>query len=226
MSKKIIVFAPHPDDETLGCGGTIAKRISEGYEVLIVVMTDGKYAFSKALGIDSDPSPEELIQIRKEEIKLATKKLGVREENIIFLDFEDGKLGENSKEAEEKVTKILKESCPEEVYFPYGKDDHIDHRAANRIVRNSIEKLDLQTSRYQYSICQRYSRAEPLMDKFLNYFKHNMVQVDIADYLLLKEAAIKTFKSETTIISSKQRRPILTKIRGFLRNRETFYLDR
>lgn len=41
MNKRIIVFAPHPDHETLGCAGTIAKRLNEGYEVLLVVLTDG-----------------------------------------------------------------------------------------------------------------------------------------------------------------------------------------
>ena len=86
MSKKIIIFAPHPDDETLGCGGTIAKRISEGYEVFVVVMTDGRYAFMNVLDIDSDPTPEELKEIRKEEVKRATGILGVPEENLVFLD--------------------------------------------------------------------------------------------------------------------------------------------
>jgi len=225
MCKRIIVFAPHPDDETLGCGGTVAKRISEGYEVLIVVMTDGKYAFSEVLGINSDPSPEELKQIRREEVKRAVKNLGVPEENIIFLDFEDGKLKENSKEAEEKVTQILKENCPAETYFPYEKDDHTDHRATNRIIRNSIRKLGLPILKYQYSIYQRYSRVGPIVDKLLNFFKRNMIQVDISEFLSLKEVAMKEFKSETTIISSNQESPILTKIKSFLKNKETFYID-
>jgi LmbE family N-acetylglucosaminyl deacetylase len=40
--KSILVFAPHPDDETLGCGGTIANRVREGHEVEIFFMTDGR----------------------------------------------------------------------------------------------------------------------------------------------------------------------------------------
>lgn len=226
MSKKIIVFAPHPDDETLGCGGTIAKRISEGYEVLIVVMTDGRYAFSKVLGINSDPSPQELKQIRREEMKKAAKNLGVPEENIVFLDYEDESLKENSKEAEQRVTQILKKNRPTEVYFPYEKDDHRDHRATNRIIRNSVKKLGLPTLKYQYSIYQRYSRASPMVDQFLKVFKRNMVQVDISEFLSLKEVAVKEFVSEITIISSRQKRPLLTKIKKFLKNKETFYIDR
>ena len=65
MKKKtVIVFAPHPDDETWGCGGSIAKKISEGFEVIVVILTDGRYAFSEIFGINSDPTPEELKEIR------------------------------------------------------------------------------------------------------------------------------------------------------------------
>ncbi|MEM2914808.1 MAG: PIG-L family deacetylase, partial [Candidatus Bathyarchaeia archaeon] len=64
MNKKVLIFAPHPDDETFGCGGTIAKRVSEGYEVFIIVMTDGRYAYLKLLGVESDPTPEELRETR------------------------------------------------------------------------------------------------------------------------------------------------------------------
>ena len=51
MKKRIIVFAPHPDDETFGCGGVMAKRNSERYNVNIVVLTDGRHAYSTVLGI-------------------------------------------------------------------------------------------------------------------------------------------------------------------------------
>jgi len=70
MNKKLVVFAPHPDDETLGCGGTIAKRVREKWEVLIVIMTDRKYAFHKVLdNVYSAPIPEQLKEIRKKEVK-------------------------------------------------------------------------------------------------------------------------------------------------------------
>jgi LmbE family N-acetylglucosaminyl deacetylase len=107
MNKKVIVFAPHPDDETLGCGGTIAKKTSEGYEVFVVIITDGRHAFSKVLGINSDPNPEEIKQIRKEEVIKATRILGVPITNLLFLDFEDRTLEKHEKEAEEKIIEIL-----------------------------------------------------------------------------------------------------------------------
>ena len=225
--KKIIVFAPHPDDETWGCGGTIAKKISEGYEVIIVVMTDGRHAFSKMLGIESDPTPDELKEIRKEEVKRATRILGVNEENLLFLDFEDGMLEKNERETQEKVVEILRENPPPiEVYFPYEKDFHIDHRVTNRIVRNSIKKLGLHVMRYKYTITQKYARIGPLIDAFLNLFRHNMIRVDISEFLPLKEAAVKEFKSEISIISSRQEKPLAEGIGKFLKKEEIFFDDK
>lgn len=219
------MFAPHPDDETWGCGGTIAKRISEGYEVSIVVMTDGRYAFLTMLGIDSDPTPEELKEIRKEEVKRATGILGVPEENLIFLNFVDGTLENNTEKAEEKVTEILSKNHPVEVYSPCKKDAHPDHRAAYRIVRNSIRKLGISAVTYQYSIGQKYSRIGPIIDALLNLLKHNMVRVDISKFLSLKETAAKEFKSELATISSKQQNPIADDVKKFLKRKETFYIS-
>lgn len=225
MKKRIIVFAPHPDDETLGCGGTIAKKISEGYEVSIVVMTDGRYAFLKMLNIDSDPTPEELKEIRKEEVERATGILGVPEENLVFLDFVDGTLENNEEKAEEEIIGLLR-NHPVEVYFPYKNDSHPDHRAAYRIVRNSIRKLGISTLTYQYSIGQKYSRIGPIIDSLLNLLKHNMVRVDISKFLPLKEAAVKEFKSELETLSSRQQKPITVDVKKFLNSKETFYIDK
>lgn len=225
--RKIIVFAPHPDDETWGCGGIIAKRVSEGYEVLIFILTDGRHAFSIGLGIYSDPTPEKLREIRQKEAKRAVRILGVKEENLLFLDFEDGMLERNEREVQEKVEEILAENpLPMEVYFPYEKDYHVDHRVTNRIVRNAIKKLGLRTIQYQYSISQWYGRIGPLIDSFLNVFRHNMIRVDISEFLSLKESAAREFKSGISIISSQQQKPLVKGIGKFLKRQEVFYVDR
>lgn len=219
------MFAPHPDDETWGCGGTIAKKISEGYEVLIVVLTDGRYSFQKVLGINSDPTPEELKEIRKDEVKRAVKILSVPEKNIVFLDFIDGELENHEEEAVEKVVEIFNENDPVEVYFPYKKDAHPDHQAAYRIVKNAIRKLGINVSAYQYSIGQKYARVGPIIDSLLNIFKHNLIRINISKFLSLKKDAIKEFRSEVSIISSKQRKPLVKNINKLLKMEEVFYVD-
>jgi LmbE family N-acetylglucosaminyl deacetylase len=209
LDKKIIIFSPHPDDETIGCGGTIAKKIAEGYEVLIVVMTDGKYAFSKILNIDSDPMPDELKHIRKEEMKKAAKILGIMERNLIFLDFEDGSLQNNMEEAERIVTELLKMYRPVEVYFPYKSDVHPDHRATHRIVKNALVKSGFSGIFYQYSTFHKFMRLGPIIDIALGILRRNIVRVDVSMFLSIKEAAIKEFKSEFAIISRAQKYPII-----------------
>jgi LmbE family N-acetylglucosaminyl deacetylase len=223
--KKIIVFAPHPDDETFGCGGTIAIKIRNGYEVIIVIMTDGKYAFVKMLGIDTNPTPDKLKEIRKVEVKKAAKILGVQEESLFFLDFEDGTLKENEEEAVKKVTKILRNHTPVEVYYPYEKDSHPDHVATNRIVRKSIKKLGLHTIQYKYSISRKYARVNSIIDFLINLLTNKKVYIDISNVLPIKEAAIKELKSEISIISEKQKRTLLTTLKKFLKNHEVFFVD-
>jgi LmbE family N-acetylglucosaminyl deacetylase len=220
------VFAPHPDDETLGSGGTIAKEISEGNEVLTVIMTDGRYAFLKALGIDSNPTPEELKEIRKKEVKRATRILGVPERNIIFLDFEDGTLSDNEEKAEEKVAGILSQNHPREVYVTYKNDFHSDHQAAYRIVKNSVRKSGISPLIYQYSITRKYARVAPIMNMLLNLVNQRMLRVDISEFLSIKEKAMNEFKSELTIVFSKQRKPITDDANRFLNGKETFYMDK
>jgi LmbE family N-acetylglucosaminyl deacetylase len=217
------VFAPHPDDETLGCGGTIAKKLAEGYEVIAVVMTDGRFLLLKSCGID-DPSPEQVKEIRREEVLRATKILGVPEKNVIFLDFIDGTLGENEEVVEEKVAEILKKYALSEVYFPFERDGHPDHQAANRIVRRAIKKLGLKTIMYRYTIMHKAARFGPLMESFLSFFKRDRVYVDVSELLSRKRVAVKEFKSELTAISPKQSKPHTKDFKKFLKKKETFYI--
>lgn len=224
MRRKIIVFAPHPDDEILGCGGTIAKKVREDCEVTIVVMTDGRNALSTVFGINSTPTPEELKPLRKEETIRAAAILGVQKEKVLFFDFVDGELLQHRKDAEEKVANILEEELPAEIYFPYERDYHIDHRTTNNIILNSASVVNSSALRFRYSITQKYSRLGPLLDRLLNIFKHNLFAVDIVEFLPLKKAAIKEFKSQVTIMSVSQKRPILTEINRFLNSKEVFYV--
>jgi len=226
LKGRVVVFAPHPDDETLGCGGTIAKKLAEGYEVIIVVMTDGRFLLLKSFGIDDDPSPEHVKDIRRGEVLRATKILGVPEKNVIFLDFVDGTLGENEEAAEEKVTEVLEKYAPSEVYFPFERDAHPDHQAANRIVRRAVEKLGIKPLMYRYTITHKFSRFGPLMESFSSIFKRDRVYVDISEFLPLKREAVKEFKSELTTISPKQGNPLSKDFKKFLKGEEKFYVDK
>lgn len=225
MNKQIIVFAPHPDDETLGCGGTIAKRLDEGYEVLVVVMTDGRHSFSKGLGISSDPTPEELKEIRRTEVKRATRILGVPERNLLLWDFVDGSLDENETEAQERVMRLLRERAPSEIYYPYEKDGHPDHRATNRIVANAVAKLGNSPRTCKYMIAHRYARIGPRIQALLDFFnRRKILRIEVSKYLKTKKGALREFKSELAIISRRQSKPRTKNFKRFLKKREKFYV--
>lgn len=114
---KVLVIAPHPDDEILGVGGTIKKRSKIGDEVYVCIVTKGyKPLFD-----------EELIQMGREEAKIADKMLGVKE--TFFLDFPAVMLETVPRyEFNEKISEIVQKIQPDEIYIPHRGDMQIDHQ--------------------------------------------------------------------------------------------------
>jgi len=85
LRRSALVFSPHPDDESLGCGGTIIKKRQAGATVKLVHMTDGAASHRHLM------PPRELATRRKAEALSAARTLDV--DQIYFLDFADGALG-------------------------------------------------------------------------------------------------------------------------------------
>lgn len=114
---KILVLAPHPDDEVLGCGGAIKKHTQEGDEVYLCVVTKG-YA--------PDWS-EESLKAKRKEAEDSSKFLGIKK--VIFLDFPAVKLDTvPQKDINDKITKCILELKPEVLYIPHGGDLNKDHQ--------------------------------------------------------------------------------------------------
>lgn len=225
LGERLIVFSPHPDDETLGCGGVIAKKLSEGYDIKVVIITDGRYAFYNVLGIKSNPTPDELKEIRKKEVKKALRILGVEEGNILFLDFVDGSLKDYQKEFENKIIEILSKYSPNEVFIPHKNDGHIDHRIANKIIKEVVRKLGLRVRCYEYMITHKFARIGPIVDSLVNHLlRKNIVKVDVSRFLHLKEQAIQEFKSEI-VVPLTHKRPVVSNAKKFLSKNETFILE-
>ena len=79
--QKILIIAAHPDDEVLGCGGTIARHTDDGDRVYLCIISEGASAQYKDKG---------MIEIRREATKRAGKILGIKK--IFLFDLPDGKL--------------------------------------------------------------------------------------------------------------------------------------
>ena len=136
LSSSAVVFAPHPDDETLGCGGMILRKNQVGARVQIVFMTDGSQSHAGFL------APSELAQLRQVEARAAGKALGVDEDDLFFLGFPDGELKKHQAAARVRVAAILEATHPAEIFIPYHSDSTSDHFATSRIVLSALKGLD------------------------------------------------------------------------------------
>lgn len=200
----VYVFSPHPDDESLACGGMIIKRLSEGYEVKVIVMTDGANSHSATFNLFSNPTQKELAEIRRKELKAATAILGIVPENIVFLDAEDGYLSSVENLMVDKVEKLLQNDKGDiaEIFVTHEKDYHKDHIATAAIVRKAIKQFKLSVRVYYYMI---YSSLE--RDDIGNL--GTKIEIDISDILPTKVKAINQYKSQIELFSNQQIRPVI-----------------
>jgi len=113
----IIVLAPHTDDGEFGCGGSIAKFIEEGHNVYYVAFSTAKKSVPEGL-------PQDILE---KEVKIATKRLGIKPENLIIYGFEVRKLNYVRQDILEELVKLKREIEPDLVFLPSPNDLHQDH---------------------------------------------------------------------------------------------------
>ncbi len=114
---RVLVFAPHQDDETIGCGGTLALLRKNGCKIKVIFVTDGGGAGSL---------PEGSVAIRKKEAAEALAVLGI--DDILFLDEPDGNFL-NTPAFEQKIMATLDQFQPDWIFLPSVLDYHRDHVA-------------------------------------------------------------------------------------------------
>src|SRR5919108_3307323 len=105
--ERVVILAPHMDDEVIGCGGTLRKHVLNGADVTVVFLTDGRYGSSTLndlLGAARRRQENALIETRKGEARRALGTLGVQQ--IAFLDAEETKLAW-AKEVPQRLRQIL-----------------------------------------------------------------------------------------------------------------------
>ena len=115
--QKILILAPHTDDGELGCGGSIARFIEEGKNVFYA-------AFSTAEKSVDSKLPNNILEI---EVKAATKKLGIKRENLFIYNNEVRKLNYIRQEILEELIKLKKKIDPDIIFMPSINDIHQDH---------------------------------------------------------------------------------------------------
>lgn len=175
---KVLIIAPHPDDEVLGVGGTIAKHSEKGDEVAVTIVSEG---------VSAQYSDPEMKNVRRNACKEACKLLGV--DKFQFFDLPDAKLMESGLV---EITRVLNESMkkfsPDVVYAPDLSELHMDHRmvheAALVVTRPYLELFSGKSIYFYETSTLKWSGFNP------NYY------VDISKYIDVKIDAFKVYESE------------------------------
>lgn len=183
---KVLVIAPHPDDEIIGVGGTIANRTKKGDEVYVCIVTKG---------ITPIFNPEFIEQGRKE-CREADKKLGVKE--TIFLDFPAVMLETIPRyKFNAKIAEVVEKINPDEVYIPHRGDMQLDHQM---VVDAAMVAVRPRGNNYP----KRIYAYETLSETGWNIPNVNnefipTVYEDITDTIDLKIEAMKIFESQLAL---------------------------
>lgn len=180
---KVLVFAPHPDDEILGVGGTMAKRAAAGDEVYVCVVTKGCAPLFD----------EAHVERVGRECREADRLAGAKE--TMFLDFPAVMLETVPRYAfNGKIGEVIAKIKPDEVYIPHRGDMQLDHQM---VVDAAMVAL---RPKYEHTVCRIYA-YETLSEtgwnipNTVNEFIPNVYE-DISDFLDTKIKAMEIFKTQ------------------------------
>ena len=180
MKNKILVISVHPDDETLGCGGTLLKNKAKGNEIHWLICTT----------IDKN---HDYFEIREKEIKQVSKIYGF--DSVHNLRLKTMQVDEYSiSELIEKISNVINDVKPDIIYLPFKSDIHSDHRKI-------FEASYSCTKSFRYSFIEKIYMMEVLSEtEFAPSTKEDSfipnVFVDISDYIEKKTEIMKIFQSE------------------------------
>ena len=174
----ILVIAPHPDDEAIGCGGAICRHADAGERVVTVFLTSGE------LGLKHVPR-EVAWEIREAEARSAAKILGIADTH--FLRQPDWTLHEAVGPASTALAAILARENPELVYVPHPHEWHPDHKAAgviltlamNGIARPEIRGYEIWTPLSEFDVV---TDITVVMSRKLQAIRCHVSQVTEIDY--------------------------------------------
>lgn len=126
-AKRVLVLSPHPDDESVGCGGTLAQLADGGSEIDVVFLTPGSPA-----GVRS------IADVRQREAYDAGAILGIKD--LIFLGGQDGKLYSQFALAD-KLRDMVQQNRYDTIFCPWPYEDHPDHAAAFRMLSRAAKAI-------------------------------------------------------------------------------------
>ena len=184
MMRRILVFAAHPDDDIIGCGGSLAKHAAQGNQISACYLTSGEAGSkNRPLG--------ELAKIREQEARNAAKVLGYHD--LTYLRNPDGFL-EYSQSNLKSIVELVREKQPSIVYVHHQLDGHQDHRTTYQLVLESLGRAALpifpeyKGTTWSVETVLAYEVWTPLSD--FQYVE------DISEFMGQKTTALKKHRSQ------------------------------
>lgn len=192
-----LVVAPHPDDETLGCGGTIALLREYGLPVHVLVVSDGAASHPRSRRYP----PPRLAALREAESREALGLLGVDASAMTFFRLPDTSVpaaGEDGVvDAVRRCRALLDEQHSQTVLAPWRREPHRDHSAANAIVRAALANSSVPARLLEYMIWTGALEGEdaaPCAGECVAW------RLTIDGVRQRKRAAVAAYRSQTTAL--------------------------
>ncbi|OKH29057.1 PIG-L deacetylase family protein [Chroogloeocystis siderophila] len=189
-----LIVAPHPDDESLGCGGAIALLQQLGVSVEVLIISDGTRSHPNSRRY---PAPA-LRDLRESETRAALAVLGDKVA-VTFFCLQDGAVpNRNSADFNFAVTRLrdyLSSRDVQTIFLPWRFDPHPDHRATWELLTTAIDTANLSLRQIEYLIWD----WDPLQRKNSNLPPNiKPWRLDIGTVVDLKQQAITAYRSQTT----------------------------
>jgi LmbE family N-acetylglucosaminyl deacetylase len=207
MSRRILIVAPHMDDEVLGCGGLMLMH-EDKTNIHCVYATDGARSPTPLLPWTDSINPD-IKALRRQEARDVMSNIGVPRENVVFLDFPDGKLSRCNRALKFRLIDEISRIEPAVVLAPFRYDLHADHVAVNLSVRAAVSDIRIECPMLEYIIYFRWQLLES-GDVRRTIRESNLLKVDTTSVAEKKSALIGLYRSQTEILSDWQEQPILT----------------
>jgi LmbE family N-acetylglucosaminyl deacetylase len=151
LKRELLVIAPHPDDETIGCGGLLALACEAGLSCTVVVVTDGGASHPRSRAWPR----ERLIRQRRLEVNRALRILGVTRD-ALFLDLPDAQTLELPRaitiQAQSRLQDLMQSLTPDIVLTTWRREPHCDHRFAYDVTKAALEAAGGSTGLYEYMV--------------------------------------------------------------------------
>lgn len=185
----LIVIAPHPDDESLGCGGLIAACRTAGLPVTIIIVSDGAGSHPNSQMF----AAPRLAELRRHEALEAARHLDVAADAVHFLELPDRFVPSEGPEAQHAVDRIIALAGGADVMtVTWRHDPHTDHKASYVLARRAARRLS-EARLWEYPIWGLTLPPETV----LNGPQVDGVKVDVAAHLAAKRTAIAAHASQT-----------------------------